>query len=513
LYGAAGYSFLIGGLQGITTPILYPKETIKGTVSAALNPIKTFKTMRKEFKTNEAAFLGTLAGGFVLTKGLSSIGSIARTGFIGLTSKSTSFEKFLDVKVAGMVASGKKGFPLSTGIKNTLSEFKRGKTSSGTIKVLSASPEPITTLKQSRIITVTKGTGKGRTEGLYAAPYTRGSPFFFRIVKSDTTSYGFSLLPKISQRPTLSVIEVGKVLRIPKSVLSQGVAAENIFLGKAPRGAAYITGNLERRFDPTLPKAFRTGEAEVVIPEGNILRSTGGILGYKESFKYAGERVVVRTYSVTGKGAKGIARLDTGLDNLFVRKGRYTSSSKGITYYTPKKNISLTGSYLKSLYGSSAAKSAVSIGSSVSSIAKGVSSIGLYKSYGRSSVSRSYYPRSITYQKSYSYGLKSYGSIGSLSSFAPGKSYYSSQSLSSSRTGNTYNSPNSPIALTTYKYPRTKISKERSYTKNLLGKTRDIRYRYTPTIEAAVFNIRGKVDMKLARTGLVVRPLNMASRL
>ena len=485
--------FVIGAVKGVTTPIVYPKETLVGLYTSVRHPVKAVKNLIIEAKTNPFGFAGGLYGTGKLFKVGEATSVLARNTKVALLTKDVDYEKYLDVPTAKKVLAGEKAFPLAKSIPNALTQFRLGKTNTG-FRVLSASDNPIKTLGQSRNIIVGKGTGVGRTEGLYASPYTKGSPFFFRI--KNTEGYSYSILPKFASKPTLSLINVNDIVRIPKPVLLKGVANENLYLqtqGIGSTGKAFITGNLERRFNPKLSveaNAFKTSEAEVVIPTGSILKKT--TLLDKESFKYSYYRIPVKEYNLVSKDVNLIGKVSkrTNFKNPFIKEGKFDSATN--TYYIPKKNYSVTGS----------------VGKSLISRYKGSSSTTKPYSYSSSNSYKPYsYTSSTSYKSSSSSGKYSIsrGIYSSKYSSSSSKGYSSSNIYSSKGSSNYY-----PQAFkNTFKNFDTTINKRGTNKVLPTFKLKDkVKYQYTPSIEASLFNIRSsKVNLKQARSGLFVRPI------
>lgn len=155
--------------------------------------------------------------------------------------------------------------------------------------------------------------GSSADTGLYVSPKNRASSYFTGIKPENNRGYSFSLLPKFDS-PTVSVIETGKVQRIPKSELGSGFDRSNLYLkSQAGSGSPYITRRSELAFNPSLMTSkerilerskakvggtsLATTEAEAVIPEGTMLtRVKEGFGGFKEYTRFEGRVVPLKKY-------------------------------------------------------------------------------------------------------------------------------------------------------------------------------------------------------------------------
>lgn len=473
--------FGIGVIKGVGTPIIYPKETVKGIWQSVKNPKKAAINIYTEAKSNPFGTLGSFAGTGILFKAGGGITTAARNTKIKLTTDTVKANTYLESSSSNIIAKGGVAFPLTRGIKDSVKQFdyKLG----GSYKSASASPIALKGSLFSKDIIVGKGTGKARSEGLYVAPYSQGSAYFLGVNRQS--GYSFSILPKFNARPTLSVISASdKVRRIPKPVLKQGVDYENLYLqtqGVSGTGRIFITGNTERKFNPSLPAAFKTSEVEAVVPAGSILRKSGPD---SLSFKFGQYRIPIKEYTLVKDGS---SKFRPNISNPFMKYGKYDSSS-GI-YYTPKKNVSITGS------ASRLSSSSIKLGSSSAS------------SVSKSFSSNNYSSRSIVLSKSFSsYNRKgNYGSSFKLSRSNNRSRDYDNNSYSSINSSNYYsNNSIKPVLDNKVKLPEQSKSKKSMI---ILDRRSPLRYGYSPTIEASLFNIRAaSISRSAANSGLVVRP-------
>lgn len=487
-YGAAAGSLALGVAEGVGYPLFYPKETAKGLINQVKHPIVTFNEVKGSFNNNPARFLGQVYGGSKLIDFGGKGFGLVREGFIKVTAPKVSEFKYLEPKSSVLISQGKTSFPTVKSISDSLNKFSRGKTNEGSIKIVSASPEPVASFGQSRIIKVGKGSAgleAKRSLGLYASYYGGGSPYFFSIGRSE--GYSLSLIPKLSNRPTLSVIEVPRIERIPFNVLDRGVIAENKFLVNNP-GRTFVTGNTERKFNPVL-KGWRTDEAEVVVTPGSKLKSSSkSILGYDERIVFMGKQIPVREYKLfEGYSIK---------DYLpkFKVKSVLKSSESGEFYYSSPKNISLGRGLLYNYSSKSTSKtgSSLSLSKSLSSYSINSSGLSLSRSYFNNYSSKNSVGSSLRSMVSSSKSGKSNNY-----SLNSSNKYYSSGRI---LLGNVKPPVPPPIKV----FPNNKNNVLKSFRKS----EKPIRYRYNPSLAAELFNIRGrKINWNLARSGLVVRPI------
>lgn len=478
------------GLGVVSIPVFaftQPGKFASSIWEGIKHPVDTFKSSAESFNTDTEFFLGQQVGTYGLFKGLGKGASLVREGTIAVSAPKVEASTIFEPRALKLTEEGKTAFPTVSSIKDSLNKFNIGKTEEGTIKVVSVSDKPISSFGQSRIIKVSQGSpelASERTMGLYASYKTGASPYFTRINKQE--GYSLSILPKFNQRPTVSIIEVSGIGRIPKSKLSKGVLAENTFLRNVPdKSMAYITGNSERMFNPSLPKGFKTSEAEVVIPENARLKSTSkSILGFDKRTTIMGKQIPIREYKV--EGTKGFKEI---VVDRFKVKNELRVSPEGEYYYSSSKNVSLLR---LSLSGYSY---------------KGPSSIKL----GSSSFNYSR-PLSSSSKVSRSYGISSGSSLSSsLSNFSRGYSVSSRNyrySISSSIGSSSSGSIMTLTKIPSYKNNRLGTDSGSFIKKFEMPKSKKVRFSYSPSVEAGLFHLHApKVNMNLARTGLVLRPL------
>lgn len=389
--------------------------------------------------------------------------------------------KVFNPEVLAKVEAGETAFPLTKSPMETLAKFEATRTAEG-LKVVSASPQPITTLGQSRIVKI--GEGQSSDIGFFTTPYGEGSPYFLKVsnkyeLPSEPPTFG--LIPKIS-RPTVSqVTGIKSIIRVPGGVLSRGVEATRTYVrGLKGTGKIFVTRGSEASYNPRLKydpvskkTTFATGELEANIPPGNYILTDikGGknVFGYNEYVTVNNRPVPIREYKLTSiTGETKIKTLDT--DGL-------TSSSYGggSSKITP---VSYPGSIKYSNAGSSTSSKGVLSTSNIiggSSSRAGSSYSKSYPSRSYSAVSRSNvsYPKSIT-SSPVSYPSRSSSRVSRAFSepvsipvsepvsYSPPKSYPSYKPRSPSRSGYSY-PPITPI-----KYP-TKFKLSGKSSKNIGG--------------------------------------------
>jgi len=407
----------------VTNPVVAGKKVVE----VVKDPFKVGYSFGDALRSNPITTGGKVVFDVGVYPGLvSKFASGVRNVGVRAVATERPASNIFDPDVLKKVEAGETAFPTAN-VEESVRLFKKARDEKGLV-VVSASPTPITTGGQSRVVVV--GEGSSSDVGLFTTPMGSGSPYFLKVGKYEpiTEPPSFSLFPSVD-RPTASVVRgVSDVVRIPFEKLKAGVEASREFIrSKKGSGEVVITrgseagSNPSLRFDPVSKKStFATTEIEANIPPGSVLQTTGDrnlLLGFSEYVVVGGKPVPIREYEITKLGVdigKNVADDIIASRSYGGRGGRVSPSYLYSATYPSVKVSENVGSpsSVSSYSDSSIPSSSFSYSSPVSSVPSVVSSYSRRGS-SRGSSAGSYsshisYPISqpISYPVSNSYSIQ-----------------------------------------------------------------------------------------------------------
>lgn len=402
-------------------------------------------------------------------------------------------EKVFDVRVL----EGKDIFPMARSAKDALGQFKKTRTPYGEFEVATVTAESIPKEIRVKAMEGTEGFKGLEDLGLYVTPKGKASPYFTRI---DVPLEAVSPEPQLKlfdlvDPQVLEITNIKGVRRYPVEILeAKGFEPVTKFLETTEPGIVYITKRSEIGFGSAKSQGYGgTTELEGIIPVGTELKEI--TVGKPRYTEFKGEVVKLREFEVTGK------RTTSGdfikMQENILKIARSSASKSTIQVSTLPSSILPSKISFIPKQTSSLVRSSVSSSTMPSYI---------YPSY-RASSSMSY-PASYSRPSSMSYLSEPSSSVVSRMS-----SSLSSLSRSSSRT-NYYQSsyPRTPAPATLLppfpKLPKLYLPQSSSTKVKTTGKAKT---KYTPSVEALVFNIKTSKLTRSAKlaalTGLGVRPI------
>lgn len=311
-YVSAAKALGASAAAGFTSPVLRPKEFLKGTVKTITSPVATLGGLGKAFKEKPGQTIGEVGGQIALFKTSAAAANIAKSAYIKVGTKYVPPEQVFSPQV---LKEGKT-LPTTKGISESLRKFGE------TDVVVTAAPSKVKGPK----VEVGKKAALGLEDpGIYVTPKGEASPYFLRIKGAlpMETKYSFNILQPVKEFfgvPGVTEFKVKGVTRLPRKVIKQpGFETVGKYFEQtaAKTGKAYITKRSEIGLGEVARQKYKsptgktvvemgTSELEAVIPLGaeftyakqpSFLARVKGFGAYTE---FGGKPVAIRQAVVKG---------------------------------------------------------------------------------------------------------------------------------------------------------------------------------------------------------------------
>lgn len=410
----------------------------------------------------------------------------------------TSNAEFVDPELVfdKRVLQGKDTFPMSRSAKESLIEFRKAKGDYG----FEVSHATSANIKNEFTIDLQPGTEGAKfieDPGLFVTPKGRGSPYFTRVGEPPKSITEISIFPKFERPSVLEITNIKNINRLPMEVLeTPGFEVVGEYYAKQKPGDIFISKRSEIGLGTVKGKGFKgTGELEAIIPTKTELVE---LKNAKRYTVFEDVPIELREFRVTGKivTTERFGRITSDIVKISASNPIYSINKSSISLSSlPITSITKSSSKPSYITSSSISNtsSSISTPSSISSVISTPSSV-IYSSPKSSVISSSSISRS-----SSNISKSTLSSISRTSYISRGSSIIRG---SSNKITSSYESPPPPIE---FNLPKFKF--KNSNIKSTQSKKLKFKSKYTPSLEAGIFGVKGKRNRFAEISGLGIRKI------